>query len=682
MICRAAMFGRISRRLFPARLQIAPLFGAIALFVVLGSYGDFYNYRVHFGPYLADITAGEVRLWLASVLITLPACWLVLQSSSAYWEPWVRAVKGWFERANRKQVVCATLFTAVGVLFAYRLLRWVLLRDNALTDDETVIRFGGQIMASGHLSVPKLWPYGTLTELYTVTTNGRIFSMDWPGGLAFSALSQVTRLGPWLYALFAAATFAAVVMTAARLWGVVSGVIAAVLWVVSPMAWTLSITEHTHIVSRACVAGAFLAATMILHPKAEREANLGWGALLGAAAGYSLATRPYETMSSLAPLAVYLAVVTARNPKRYWRQALVATVAFVPLALAYGAYNHTLTGSAFLTPRAVPWATDAQLPPLGIWHRMGQNLAHNWLMLGVWVGGLFAFPLSYLGLRYADNPTKPLRMVFALGAVAQLLTALGHENLGIHIVGPIHYSETVSHFVLLMTAGVLELRRVCQGALASRALQVVLGGHTAMVVVAGVMYGGSLINIGKLATIVPRAVREHDLHHAIVAAPTSAQIHAMSPNLSGSWQLVHPPPDPWLKDDIIYTYLEIPREMLLDAFPDRKLYVATYNPATMGVTFELVTKESLAASAKPAPKPPQPRRRRTKAKSESAKPESTAAGAPSPSSESTAGTPSPSPKSTAGTPGSSPKSSTPTAASAPPTQPTPTAAPAPSTKTP
>src|SRR5690606_22731080 len=97
----------------------------------------------------------------------------------------------------------------------------------------------------------------------------------------------------------------------------------------------------------------------------------------------SLATRPYETMSSLAPLAVYLAVVTARNPKRYWRQALVATVAFVPLALAYGAYNHTLTGSAFLTPRAVPWATDAQLPPLGIWHRMGQNLAHNWLMLGV-----------------------------------------------------------------------------------------------------------------------------------------------------------------------------------------------------------------------------------------------------------------------------------------------------------
>lgn len=612
------MFRRIPTRWLPERLRVVPLLGAIALFVMLGSYGDFYNYRVHFGPYLADITPGEVRLWLASVLITLPACWLALQGLAGYWIPWAARLKGWLETATRRQLSCATLFTALGLLLLYRCLRWVLLRDHALTDDETMIRFGGQIIAGGHLSVPKIWPYGTLTELYTVTTEGRIFSMDWPGGLVFAAASQVTRLGPWLYGLFAAGTFVALVITAWRLWGVVGGAVAALLWLVSPMAWTLSLTEHTHVVSRGCVALAILAAGFVLRSEESEAPSLGWGATLGAATGYSIATRPYETVSSLGPLAVYLIWRTVKQPKRLLRQTLVALGAALPLLLAYGAYNYALTGSPFLTPRSVTWATDAQLPPLSVWHRMGQNFTHNWLMLGVWAGGLIGFPLAYLGLRFDDAPSKAIRVALAVGALGQLLTALGHENLGIHIVGPIHYSETATHLLLLMTAGVLELRRLGNGsALVSRATMVVLGGHSVMLIVAGAMYAGSLINIGKVASIIANAVRDQNLHNAVVAAPTPAQIHGMSMNLSGSWQLAHPPADPWLKDDVIYTYLEIPRDTLLTAFPDRKLYVATYNGATMQVTFEEVTKESLALAAKaaaPAPKPPQPKRRRHKVK--------------------------------------------------------------------
>ncbi len=590
--------------------------GAAALFVILGSYGDFYNYRVHFGPYLADITPGEVRLWLAAVLITLPACWLALDGLSGYWLAWAAKVKSWFEHATRLRFYCATSLTALGLLAFYRIMRWVLLRDHALTDDETIIRFGGQIIASGHLSVPKMWPQGTLTELYTVTTNGRIFSMDWPGGLVFAALSQVTRLGSWLYALLSAGTFAALVVASVRLWGHLGGAIAGALWIVSPMAWTLSLTEHTHIVSRACVALAIMAATFILQSDSATRPKLAWGVLLGGAAGYSLATRPYESASSLGPLAIHLVWVTAKWHQRYLRVALVAAAAFVPFVLAYGAYNHALTGSPFLTPRSVTWATDAQLLPLSVWHRMGQNLTHNWLMLGVWAGGLFGFPLAYLGLRMSHAPSKPIRVTLALGALAQLLTALGHENLGIHIVGPIHYSEMIGHLIILMTAGVLELHRLCKVSLkTSRAVLVVLAGHSLMLVVTGAMYAGSLINIGKLASILPEAVRSQNLHNAIVAAPTNAQIHAMSPNLSGSWQLVHPPPDPALRDDVIYTYLEVPRDTLLDAFPSRKLYVATYVAATMQVTFEEVTRESLAASAKvtaPAPKPTKRRRTRTK----------------------------------------------------------------------
>jgi hypothetical protein len=145
----------------------------------------------------------------------------------------------------------------------------------------------------------------------------------------------------------------------------------------------------------------------------------------------------------------------------------------------------------------------------------------------------------------------------------------------------------------------------------------VLGGHSLMLVITGTMYAGSLINIGKLASIVPDSVRAANLHHAVVAAPTPAQIHGMSINLSGSWQLAHPPADPLLQDDVIYTYLEIPRDALLAAFPDRKLYVGTYDPAMMQVTFQEVTKESLALAAKaaaPPPKPPQPRRRRGRAR--------------------------------------------------------------------
>jgi hypothetical protein len=405
-------------------------------------------------------------------------------------------------------------------------------------------------------------------------------------------VALVTKTGPWLYALIAALGLLAVTLTGLVLWGKRGALLTAAIWLACPMSWTLAITEHTHIVSRTCVAFSFLACAQLWRERTAAEAassRLGWALLLGLSAGYSTATRPYETVAMLGPACIYLGWLGVSRRGVHLRQALVVLLAALPCLLLYGAYNHALTGSPFVTPRAVPWAADADLVQLSAFQRAGQNLGHNFLMLGVWFFGVLGLPLAWCGIVWRDLPQRALRRVLGLGIALQFGVALGHENVGIHVVGPIHYSETAVALTLLTALGALGLSDWFKRASGHPAPLLAGGfGYLVSVVTFGGIYVTSLQGLGRVSDLLPAAVRTSGISNAIVMAQMPCWFERSVPGSHGSWQLAHAPPHPRVDDDVIFVNPDAPLIKLMRAFPTRSIYHAWLNPERTEVEIGLL----------------------------------------------------------------------------------------------
>ena len=292
--------------------------------VAVAAIGDYYGYLVRFGgargPATFDLTfvsPGEYRLWLVSTLLLIPGSLLVCNGFAGPLSKWLgeaaRRLSGLEGRS--RWLAGGSLF--VGLVVLYRLGRRILLRDHMVTDDETAIRFGGQILAMGQLSVQRLWPPNTFSEIYTAALGDRIFATDWPGALIIAALAEIGP-GALVYAFLAAAGCLAVCAAAERIAGRSAGWLAAVIWIVSPMVWTLSVTRHTHLVSRTFIAFAFLACAFLWCDRqqgaeANRAMRFGLPLLLGASVGFAFLCRPVETAAVMAPAGVYLGPLLDRG---------------------------------------------------------------------------------------------------------------------------------------------------------------------------------------------------------------------------------------------------------------------------------------------------------------------------------------------------------------------------------
>jgi hypothetical protein len=601
------------------QVRWAQLLVGIALLLIAGAIGRFQGYHVRFGgpvtpgPDLSYVSPGEFTLWFSYILLLTPGSMLTAIGLGGAFHTLLGHGVTAMEQLSARALGRVAIVVSLLLWPTYRLLRWSVFRDHFLTDDEPVIQFGAQIWTLGHLSIPRPLPVGVVSELFTVTTNGRISSMDWPGGLAFAALGLVTRLGPWLYGLAAAVTLVFVVAAAGRLSGKRGALLAGAIWLGCPMVWTLSITEHTHIVSRACIALAFLACTRLwCAPDASAVAPKGyrWALIFGAAAGYSTSARPYETMAMLGPACAYFAWLALTERGFRLRQALLAISAALPFLLLYGAYNYELTGSPFLTPRALPWAADNIIPVLSPWQRAGHNLGHNLLQLGIWFFGVLGLPLAWLGFSARNAPHKVLRGLLFLGVVGQFAIALGHENVGIHSVGPIHYSETVVPLTLLATVGTLACSDwFSQVTQRSRPLLLHAVGYLGSVMAFSSIYLGSFQGVGRTSEVLPKAVRAAGLHHAVVMAQMPCWMERLVPRSHGTWQVAHAPPHPLLTDDIIYVTPEVPITTLVEQFPDRAIYQASYDVTEKAVDLSVIKPGPLdttesdfgAAEARPDP---------------------------------------------------------------------------------
>jgi 4-amino-4-deoxy-L-arabinose transferase-like glycosyltransferase len=401
--------------------------------------------------------------------------------------------------------------------------------------------------------------------------------MDFPGGIFFLALSLLTGLGPALYALAAAVAGLAVVGAARRFASLPAALAAGVIWLCSPMVFSLSLTTHNQAVSRLFLALAMYLAARALAPRpGERPLRAAFG--LGLCAGGAFLSRPIEIGMLLLPLAVWLVARAVRGGAEERRMLVMAAAGVVPALILFGCYNRVITGHFLVQARFAAEARSNEGAVLTFWQRLPVHFCFETLMLAVWFLGPIGVALAALGTQRK----QPISVALAVGLFLDLSITLTHQFTGVHVVGPIHFSETPVFLTLLAALG---LDRLFAG-LRARGIP---GAPAAWVLLGTVLLGYGAFDALHGRTLHAQAeaqqypldeLARRDIHHAVVVADTLALLYQRHP--TGSWVQQFPHPDPYLRDDIIFARAGADLPALRARFPDRRFYrlrIAKTGPA-------------------------------------------------------------------------------------------------------
>lgn len=585
-------------------LRPTPLVAGALMLLAHYSLADQVVFRSELGKSFLYLSWRESLFWISHYLLLVPGlllmAWALAERlGDAITGAW-RRLHGWTcARATRRRV----LLLALGVLLFVSSFagRKVLLLDLPVTNDEYTLRFGAAILAEGEVTAPDIDPDFAFTMPYVFRHDGRIASMDFPGTMLVLAAGLKTGLGHALVALLVALSGVALVASCRRLDGARGLWVATLAWLLAPMVWTLSMTEHSQLVSRVWVAFAW--AIWIGRfwrtesedgddgaPAVRDEASgeVAWGALLGLATALGFASRPAEVGMVMAPVAVHL-LLRARRSRRYGFAAAAATSLLGPLFLLW--WNLRTSGRWNVSPRVLSNRTLGDPFLESLWPRLGGNVGFNVMMLTLWFAGpllavlvLFALRRRAGGASVSDGPPS-LAVLSAAAVGLELLLALFHSDTGNHLVGPIHYAESA---VPLLVLTVLGWRKASvwwrelddagrRGLPATSTLATLLAAYVLGLVLWSGMHTGSLFDQALVQRYHLDAVE--DLDHAIVIADRPYKLWFARPEIGAisSWVAELPHPDPYLRDDVLFAYPEADVQKLRQAFPDRKLYRMTYS---------------------------------------------------------------------------------------------------------
>jgi hypothetical protein len=556
-------------------LRPAPLVGGAAMLLVYIQLGTSAGYHAQYGPAqffdrmaknpFLHVAPSELRFWLAQLVLAVPAALLIAWAVVPRVAPVLRRLVARVDGATPRQWRWAAVATFVGLTAVYAFGHQVVLCGRFLTDDENAVAFGARMLAAGHLSVPVLQPPRAFNELYTYQRNGMVSAMDFPGLILFAAAGLATGLGSLVYALASAASGVGVAYAAKRWLGPRGCVLAAVIWIVSPMTLSLSCTSHGQVSSR-----LFIALALVFASRLDTDAGTARrdAVLLGLMAGLGFMCRPFELAFLLAPLGAWLVY---RAPRRALG---IAAGLVVPIAVFAG-YNAQITGVWYLPARFAEGVVGADPSnSFGVADRIGFNLGFNVLMLAVFFLGIPAMA-AVLG---ALERRRPILVVLGVCVLGQLTLCLLHDNTGVHMVGPIHLSEMSAPLTILAAAGLLRgFAWLGARGLSQLPAGVLVAGY--LVMACGLF---DLTNLASLheTTAAQRLPEERlealAVHHAIVLAPPYG-VWALARVPAGTWILEYPHPDPFWRDDVIFARPDADRRALHARFPDRALYEMSYS---------------------------------------------------------------------------------------------------------
>ncbi len=564
--------------------QIARLaFGSLLVASFFGLQKTEVGLDVTFTGGFTNSTPSELYLWLATAFLLVPGGVLLASTVAAPLvrraEPVVRAL----DEASPRALVALGAWLLLGTTLAAVLLNQFVLLGHPITDDEQFIRYGGQLLASGRITEPAPAYLDIMPTWLLYLREGQLTSFDWLGGQIAWAVAELTGTGTAIFGVFAGVFVLGTTLAAAQLFGRRWALVAVVVAITSPMAVLLSATSHAHVVSRGLVAATFAAWF------AGRGRGVRWWSGVGLLAGAAFVTRPPEVALLFLPLGVALAL-DARNAEGRAPVLGLALGAALPVAL-FLVHSWVVTGSilpARMAPNELgelhsffrsPFAFLAE--PSLLVSRFGANSGYNLFMLSISFWSILGLPAVIAGAG-ANRNTKLL----AAGVVSALGLGLLHDHYGLHLVGPIHYSETVPALVLLTVAG---LRRMWDGL-----AEVGWREHALATVVAGSAFALMVSNVWYLRGL-HRQAEIHEAMYSLTAGPDFDDSIVLGPQYKDAWWNVPEfretqsfvfrwrPMDPGRDDRVLFGHYrpDEPEALraLLEAMPDRRVFVVALLPA-------------------------------------------------------------------------------------------------------
>jgi hypothetical protein len=522
-----------------------------------------------------DSSRGALQFWLAHALLVVPGCLMVVWGLGG---PLVAPLwRLWRALGDPRSLWFGMACVAVLATLASRLGHGAVLLDFPITDDEHGARFGGQVLALGRSSVPWPVPRELLEPQFLFPTrDGGMNSCEWPALLLSWAVAEATGLGPWVFSMLSGATAALVGVLAGRRLGPAWGWVAAALFVASPMASALSWSTHGHVVSRFWIALALWGAWE--WHQGGGKAKAAW---VGLGFGFAVIARAPEGTLLLGPVLVGVGLLKVRA--RAWGELGALALGGVPPLLLLLGYDWLWTGELWEVPRlsARGFGDFAKDEPW-LW-RFGSNFSFNLLMLLVWGLGCLGGPLVALGASRAWW----CKLEFA-GVALLLGLAMFHVIVGIHVVGPIHYSDCAVAWVLLATEGLRRLHGWGQVHPEARRL---------LVAVVGALLLGNALFVGHNARQMHRQAQVHatifgfveqemearKIDRAVIFSPLYIEVWRAVPPLAQvgtfvyDWPFFHP------DGSSKVVYLRTPKdaaalEQALRAFPGHTPLVLSTGP--------------------------------------------------------------------------------------------------------
>ena len=553
-----------------ANRKVALVVGGFLILVFFGLQMTAPGLRITFRSPLSASSPGEVYFWLGHALLLFPASCLLGYGSGPLLGPQLVRLRSAINSLSRRELVLGLLALFLLSVAVARVGRFTFLHDFPFTDDEYAAQYGGHIMASGRakalLAVPEL----ALPSHGLYLKDNYVATGDWPGGQAVWAIGELTRLGPLVWALLAAIPVATLAVLMRRRLDAGWGAVAAGVFLCSPMALMLSMTSHAHLASR-----AMLAVALAGYWFAEQRRSLPLWTLTGLALGLGFLCRPLEIIFYSLPLLVWAVVQSVRRAPGYSRAPLGLVLGgLLPVLLMLG-YAYAVTGDPLIPPRlSHPSADD--LAAVTLWYRFGANMGYNTFMLAIWFLGPLGIILFASGVM-TDSFTRLL----GLGVATDLSLALFHTNMGLHVVGPIHYSECAVPLTIIAVHGLANLLRGARRHLFDP-LPIASAVTVALTLGLGIFNLTHALALREQASVqsaiygwIDRNVYVPDGRKAVVLAQQFGATWFHIPGMPqiGTWVFEWRRPLLDLSDDVLILHDRPGTEELLRAkFPDRRFY--------------------------------------------------------------------------------------------------------------
>jgi 4-amino-4-deoxy-L-arabinose transferase-like glycosyltransferase len=504
---------------------------------------------------------------------------------------------GWVEKLQRVEVNPTLLVALISalVLMAAVWIRFNVLHEAPMTDDEHAFTFGAQILETGQLSLPgyrhELRPF--LANQF-VMMGDSIYTQYFPGFMALLALAM--KLGvPWLLnplmgALGVVGTFLLGRELSGSKW---IGVGAGFMLLLSPTYLFTSAMLFSHPVA---LTFTVFGLWMLTRARASGSwSHAGIGAML---LGVALFTRPLTTMVlSLVGAAMLLSGPISDRKKLQ----CLGTAALVGLVFVAGlaAYNGALTGDPFRSGYDVNREVNGVERFKFTFEQFTSGeflelLVFPFIRYNFW---LLGWPCSLFLLFFV--PPGELRRFALAGVIGVWLAHLPWTAVGVNLTGAVHYYEALPLLAILCAAGwaaLLERKKSAENGMLNAVV------FSSIFVSLVLFYPWAAGNLGQLAerNNGPYVATENIEKPAIIFTGKTLLDNELRLHRFTTWTFFRRNNDPELTNDVLwFNDLGPDNRIAMAIFSDRHFYRLVSSDEEDGTqNFAAAPIEYLAISAR------------------------------------------------------------------------------------